>query len=69
MTTPPPMTSDQRIALLEGTLREMLRIDRAAIAAESDPTERSMAIETALDGRLRRDWQLLRERARRLLGA
>ena len=53
----------KRIALLEGTLREILRIDHEA---DIDP-HGSMGFDTALDGELLKQWQRIRSRAKNLL--
>lgn len=56
------MTDEQRIALLEATLREILRINRTA-----DEDNHSMGFETALEGRLLAEWKSIRRKAERLL--
>lgn len=55
----------RRIALLEATLREMLRINREA---EAD-TVGSMGMETSLDGQLLKQWRSIRRKAESLVGA
>ena len=53
----------RREAMLTGVVREVLRI---AAAAPLDPA--SIPIADALDGRLRRDWALVVQRATALVG-
>lgn len=53
----------RRVALLEATLREILRIDREA---EAD-TVGSLGFDTALDGLLLKQWRDIRRKAEHLL--
>lgn len=53
----------RRIALLEATLREMLRLTSACATS---PT--SVPLEDALDGQLLREWRKMERRARSLVG-
>ena len=57
------LDQERQLALLRTTLREVLRI---AKAAEADAT--SVAFEDALDGRLRKDWKNIRSKANLLVG-
>lgn len=57
------MRPDQRAALIEASLRELLRIAAAARAHGGT----SVALEDALDGALRKAWCDIERKARRLL--
>lgn len=59
------MTADEqrKMVLLEGAVREILRI---ADASKSDAT--SVPIDAALDGQLGREWRAIERRARALVG-
>jgi hypothetical protein len=54
----------RQIALLEATLREILRINREATYDKGG----SMDLETALEGELLVRWQDIKKKARTLLG-
>ncbi len=53
----------RRIALLEATLREIIRIDKEA---ETDQFG-SMSMETSLDGQLLKQWRNIKRKAEHLL--
>lgn len=62
------MTDDdakRRLALLESTLREILRINKDATA---DAGGGSADMETALDGKLLTRWKNIRRKAESLVG-
>lgn len=52
----------RRAALLEATLREILRIDKEAASSDT-----SICYDDALDGKLLSDWQRIRSKATHLL--
>lgn len=56
----------RRMALLESTLREILRINKDAT---TDVGGGSADLETALDGKLLTRWRNIRRRAEHLVGA
>ena len=60
------LNDQRRIALLESTLREILRIDREA---EADKAGGSVPLDTALDGSLLRRWRNIRRKAESLVGS